>query len=160
MRIVEQVRKLAEDIIEAEGLELVHVEFVSEGKKWILRVFIDKEDGVMIDDCVRISRQLGYELDVADMISGEYSLEVSSPGVDRIVGTRKDFVRFAGERVKMKLKQPVDGQRNLTGILEGMDEPGDMVLVNVDGKQNAVPFDNIRRANLQRDVELPRKEKK
>lgn len=159
MRIVDQVRQLAEDIITAEGLELVHVEFVSEGRKKILRVFIDRESGVTIDDCVRISRQLGYELDVADVITGEYALEVSSPGVDRIVGTRGDFVRFAGERIKMKLKQPVDGRKNLTGILEGMDDTHDTVRVNVDGVETAVPFENIRRANLQRDVEPPNNKK-
>ena len=159
MRIVDQVRQLAEDIITAEGLELVHVEFVSEGRKWILRIYIDRETGVTIDDCVRISRQLGYELDVADMISGEYALEVSSPGVDRIVGSRRDFARFAGERVKMKLKHPVGGRKNLTGTLEGMDEAHDTVRVNVDGEETAVPFDNIRRANLQRDVEPPKNKK-
>ncbi len=159
MQMVDQVRQLAEDIIAAEGLELVHVEFVSEGKKRILRIFIDREDGVTIDDCVRVSRQMGYELDVADMVSGEYSLEVSSPGVDRIVGSRKDFIRFAGERVKMKLRQSLDGRRNLTGLLEGMDEDHDTVLVAVDGVQLAVPFDSIRRANLQRDVEPAKKDK-
>ena len=155
MKVLDQVRQLAEDMLEAAGLELVHMEFVAEGKQWFLRLYIDREGGVTIDDCVKVSRQLGYELDVADTIPHAYSLEVSSPGVDRIVGKPKDFKRFAGERIRMKLRKPVNGRRNLTGMLKGMDDASGKVQVDVDGDLISVELDNIRRANLQMDTEVP-----
>jgi len=155
LKVLDQVRQLAEEMLEAAGLELVHMEFVSEGKQWFLRLYIDRDGGVTIDDCVKVSRQLGYELDVADTIPHAYSLEVSSPGVDRIVGKAKDFKRFAGERVRMKLKKAVNGRRNLTGMLKGMDDNTGAVQVDVDGELISVELDNIRRANLQMEPEVP-----
>ena len=155
MKVLDQVRQLAEEMLEAAGLELVHMEFVSEGKQWFLRLYIDRDGGATIDDCVKVSRQLGYELDVADTIPHAYSLEVSSPGVDRIVGKAKDFKRFAGERVRMKLKKAVNGRRNLTGMLKGMDDNTGAVQVDVDGELISVELDNIRRANLQMEPEVP-----
>lgn len=155
MKVLDQVRALAESILQAEGMELVHIEFVSEGKQWFLRLYIDREGGVTIDDCVKVSRQLGYEMDVADTIPHGYSLEVSSPGVDRVVGKPKDFQRFSGERIRMKLKEAVAGRRNVSGVLMGMDTDQQHVRVDVDGDILEIPIGHIRRANLQREAHFP-----
>ena len=155
MKVMDQVKALAETILEAEGMELVHIEFVSEGKQWFLRLYIDREGGVTIDDCVKVSRQLGYEMDVADTIPHAYALEVSSPGVDRVVGKPKDFQRFSGERIRMKLKEPVAGRRNVSGVLLGMDADQQHVRVDVDGDILKIPMGTIRRANLQREAQFP-----
>jgi len=154
MRVEEQARKLAEEILASQGMELVHLEFVTEGRNWVLRLFIDREGGVTIEDCVAVSRQLGYELDVADFIRQAYSLEVSSPGIDRVVGKREDFERFAGEQIRIKLKRPMGNRRKITGELLGIDgETGD-VLVREESGDTRVPMEAIRRANLIREPQI------
>lgn len=154
MSILDDVTKLAEEIVEAEGMELVHVELVTEGKRSILRIYIDKEGGVSIGDCTVISRQLAVELDMIDTIPNAYSLEVSSPGIDRILGKRKDFSRFAGENVRIKLKRPVDGHRKVSGVLKAFDAELDQVIIELEEGELRIPFNEISRANLNREIDL------
>ena len=115
--VAEQVWKLAEPLCQAEGIELVYVEYRKEPRGRTLRIYIDKPDGVMIDDCVNISRQMGDILDVTLNDSGAYHLEVSSPGPERPLYKASDFERFRGNMVNIRLSQPIDGKDKLRGIL-------------------------------------------
>ncbi len=153
MDYLKKVEKLAENIIENEGMELVFLEFVPEGKRWILRIYIDKEGGVTIKDCQKISNQISYELDVEDFIPHSYTLEVSSPGIDRVVGKKRDFEKFAGEKVQIKLKGNIRGKKKLNGVLRGVD--GDEnVVVETDEGEFKVPFSKIKKANLVREIKF------
>lgn len=116
-----QVEDLMAEILADSEYELVDVEYVKE-REWYLRVFVDKAGGIDLDDCQAISEQLSARLDTADIIGGAYILEVSSPGIDRILKKDKDFVREAGKVVDVTLYAPLDGKKSFTGELEGRDE--------------------------------------
>ena len=150
--IEERVQELAERVAIDHGLELVHVEVAGPDNKPILRVFIDKPQGVTHDDCSEVSLHLGTILDVEDFIHSAYTLEVSSPGIDRGLYKRADYERFAGNNAKLKTRQPIDGQRNFRGRLLGLE--GDEVIF--DDRTNGrvqIPLDLITKANLEVDVE-------
>ena len=149
--IAERVQQLAEQVAIDHGVELVHAEVAGPENKPIVRVFIDKPHGVTHEDCSDVSVHLGTILDVEDFIHASYTLEVSSPGLERGLYKRSDFERFVGSQAKMKTRQPVDGQRNFRGTLLGVD--GDHVLF--DDRTNGqvrVPLDWIKKANLEVDV--------
>ncbi len=154
MVILDRVVEIAEEIAASDGLELVHTEFVPDGKKWFLRLYIDREGGVTISDCTKLSRQLAVELDVEDVIPQAYTLEVSSPGIDRIMGKPHDYEKFAGENIQIKLRRAVNGHRKLKGVLKGLDKSGAQVIVECDGEMVTVPFPDIARANLVREIDL------
>lgn len=116
-----QVEDLMAEILADSEYELVDVEYVKE-REWYLRVFVDKAGGIDLDDCQAISERLSARLDEADIIGGTYILEVSSPGIDRILKKDKDFVREAGKVVDVTLYAPLDGKKSFTGELEGRDE--------------------------------------
>lgn len=116
-----KVRPLVEPIVEANALELVDIEFVKEGVNWYLRVYIDKEGGVNIDDCELVSRALEAKLDEADPIEQAYILEVSSPGIDRPLKKEADFVKYQGEIIDVKLYKPQDGSKQYQGRLLGLE---------------------------------------
>lgn len=141
--------RLAEALCTAEGLELVHLEYQREARGRILRVFIDKADGVAIDDCVNISRQLSDILDVHLQTGLAYHLEVSSPGIDRPLGKLADFERFCGQTARIRLKEPQNGQRNFTGILMG--RTGDTIHLQITAGPVDVNFQNIAKARLVND---------
>ena len=145
--LVERVRQIAERVAASEGMEVVDVEFRGKGGGSLLRIFIDKPGGVTHEDCATISNQVGAILDVEDPVPSSYTLEVSSPGVQRRLRCRADFERFAGKKVRLILKQPVEGQRLLVGRLEGFQN--DAVKLTLDRGQAAlVPYDHVERANL------------
>lgn len=154
MAILDRVVEMAEEIAVSEGLELVHAELVPDGKKWFLRLYLDREGGVTISDCTKLSRQLAVELDVEDVIPHAYTLEVSSPGIDRVMGKLHDYEKFAGEKIHIKLRRPVNGHRKLNGVLKGLDESGHQVIAECNGETVTVPFSDIARANLVRDIDL------
>lgn len=118
---VSAVRAIAEPIAKRLGLEIWDIRFLKEGTGWFLRIFIDKEGGVGIDDCVEMSRALNEPLDEADIIEQAYCLEVSSPGVERQLTRDEHFQKFLGAKVKLKTIRPVDGQREFKGTLESYD---------------------------------------
>ncbi len=121
-RIETAVENLAGEIIKNfPALELVDVEFVKE-RDWFLRVYIDKEGGVDLDDCQEFSEKLGAALDKADVIDEQYILEVSSPGLDRVLKKPRDFIREKGKSVEVKFYAPLDGQKSIVGVLEGADD--------------------------------------
>ena len=109
-------------VLDQEGAELVDLTFAKEGPRWVLRVFLDKDGGVTLDDCEYFSNRIGGLLDETNAITRAYVLEVSSPGLDRVIKKEKDFIRFSGRAVKLRLRLPEKGQRHFSGVLQGMKE--------------------------------------
>jgi ribosome maturation factor RimP len=144
----EAINAIIERVTNREGLELVHWETVGPKNNFILRIFIDKPEGVTHSDCEVVSRQVGTLLDVEDLIPHQYVLEVSSPGVDRPLYKRADYTRIAGSKVKVKTFQPINGQRNFRGRLVGIE--GDTVkLDSENGGEVEIGFDQIAKANIE-----------
>jgi ribosome maturation factor RimP len=138
---------LVRGVVEPMGYELVGVELrPGERGGELLRVYIDREGGILLDDCSAVSHQLSGVLDVEDPIKGEYSLEVSSPGLARPLFELAHFSRFAGSKAKVKLASPIDGRRNFTGILSGVE--GEEVLLQVDNELVRLDFNRIDSAKL------------
>lgn len=140
------VRSLAEPLCASEGLELVHVEFQREANGRILRLYIDKPEGINLDDCAGVSRQMGDILDVNLEEIGPYSLEVTSPGPERPLAKYEDFERFKGSRVKLKTSRPFNGQKNFTGILRGIS--GEQVTLQIGQEDIVIPYQDISKARL------------
>jgi ribosome maturation factor RimP len=151
--ILLRVESILAHLLDAEGFSLVDVEYKRERGAWVLRVFIDKEGGVTLDDCARVSREFGQLLDVEDIIPTAYHLEVSSPGLDRPLKKEDDFVKYSGRKVRIKTKEQISGRRNFKGALLGCTEG--KVMVKVEGSEVfAIPFSSILKANL--EIELNR----
>jgi ribosome maturation factor RimP len=149
--VVERVRSLAEPILTDRGLTLVDVEFRRESRGWILRLYMDRPGGVTLDDCQRVSEELGDHLDVADAIDWPYHLEVSSPGLDRPLTRDADFVDYAGKAARITTHEPIEGQRNFRGRLAGLAD-GAVLLDLADGRQARIPRGLIAKARL--EIEL------
>ena len=150
--IAARVQELAERVAIDHGLELVHTEVAGPENKPIVRIFIDKPQGVTHEDCSEMSNYLGTMLDVEDFIHAPYTLEVSSPGLERGLYKRADYERFAGSNAKMKTRQPIDGQRNFRGRLLGLDG-NDVLFEDRTNGQVRVPLELITKANIEVDVE-------
>ncbi len=148
--IAGDIRQILDPILESMGLELWDIEFQRHGPQWLLRIYIDRESGgVTLDDCEQVSRDLGTALDVEDIISHAYTLEVSSPGLDRTLTKPEHFARFAGSIVKIKTFQPINGQKVFRGMLLGSSAEG---VIRIDGDKEAVieiPLSNITKASLE-----------
>jgi len=149
--IAERVQELAERVAIDHGLELVHAEVAGPENKPIVRVFIDKPHGVTHDDCSDVSLHLGTILDVEDFIHASYTLEVSSPGLERGLYKPADYERFAGNDAKLKTRQPIEGQRNFRGRILGVDE-NDVLFEDRTNGRVRIPFDIITKANLEVDL--------
>jgi ribosome maturation factor RimP len=141
-----QVWPLAESLCDSEGLELVQLEYRREPGGRILRLFIDKPGGVTLEDCAAVSRELGDLLDVHLSDLGPYHLEVSSPGPNRPLARESDFERFRGQRARIRTLSPMEGQKNFSGILEGLS--GGKVLMTTGRSTVAIPIEAIARAFL------------
>ena len=148
--VADRARTVVQPPIEGAGYELVDVHWKHEQGGWVLRVFVDKPGGIGHADCERVSRELSAVLDVHDVIPHAYSLEVSSPGLDRPLVTAAHFRRFLGKKARVRLKQGVDGRRNYAGTIVAVDEGGH-VTVEVDGREHRLPLDDLERANLEVD---------
>ncbi len=144
--ITRQVANLVEPVIGEMGFELVDVEYLSKYGRWVLRVYIDKEGGVTIDDCARVSREIGDLIDVREIIAHEYVLEISSPGVNRPLKKEKDFIWARGKRVKVKMVTPVNGRRNFTGYLKNFEDG--TLYIEAEGTLVALPWVEVDKANL------------
>ena len=143
---LEQLQAMLAPVVEALGYECWGVEFISQGRHSLLRVYIDHANGIQVDDCEKVSRQVSGVLDVEDPISSEYTLEVSSPGMDRPLFTLEQFAKHAGEQVKIKLRSPFEGRRNFQGLLKGVEEQD--VIVRADEHEYLLPVDSIEKANI------------
>jgi ribosome maturation factor RimP len=141
----ERLFELLEPPVAAMGFELADLD-AHFGRRGLLRLFIDREGGVTLDDCQRVSEQIGAWLDVEDPLPGSYVLEVSSPGFDRRLRKLKHFERFSGEQARIELKDARDGRRRFTGRLAGVE--GSEVLLEVDGELTRLPFGDIALARL------------
>ncbi len=143
--------RLLEPPVEAMGYELVELEFAQAGGGAVLRLFIDRmagdaQQGVTVEDCARVSHAVSEVMDSEDPIKGHYSLEVSSPGFDRVLRKHAHFERFVGERVFVELKLPLDGRRRFAGVLQAVS--ADDIAVEVDGQAYRLPFERIQKARL------------
>jgi ribosome maturation factor RimP len=145
--IEDRVAPLAERVAEREGCELVHVEYVNQSGRWILRLFIDRPDGVHIDDCAAVSRQMSAMLDVEDFIPHAYHLEVSSPGLDRPLRKGDDYRRFAGEPVSIRTSSPIGGRRRFRGILEKFENEV-VTVTDESGTSFEIPLEKVSKARL------------
>ena len=143
----EAVSRIIERVTAREGLELVHWEAVGPRNNFVLRIYIDKPGGVTHADCEVVSNQVGMLLDVEDPIPGQYTLEVSSPGVERGLYKRADYERFAGNRVRLKTSEAMNGQRNFRGRLLGIS--GDTVRLEAETGEIEIPYDKIAKANIE-----------
>jgi ribosome maturation factor RimP len=141
----EKLLALLEPPLTAMGYELVDLE-VRVGGNGLLRIYIDREGGVDLEDCERVSRQIGTLLDVEEPIPDSYALEVSSPGLDRPLRTAAHFERFAGHEAKIRLAGPLEGRRNFKGRLCGVEDDG--ILIDVDGRQWHLPLAEVATAHL------------
>ena len=148
-RVIDSVREILDPLLLQEGLELVDIEYRREGRGWVLRIYIDKEGGVSVEDCARISRELGNLLDLNDIIPGTYNLEISSPGLTRALKKVRDFESFKGKLVKIKTMTDIQGRRVFIGRL--IDFVGNVASVEMDGHVYFIPYDEIARANLELD---------
>jgi ribosome maturation factor RimP len=146
-RIVKEVSHIAESLLPEFGMEMVDVEFRFENGRWTLRVFIDKEGGVTIEDCAAVSRDLGNVVEGENIIDCPYVLEVSSPGFDRPLRKEKDFIRSIGRLVKIEMKQPVNKRKNFTGRLTHVKDGIARILVN-DADLFELPIDGMKRARI------------
>jgi len=146
--VVEKIREIAERVAAREGMEIVDVQFLGGGGSRLVRIYIDKPQGVTHADCEFISQNVGTILDVEDVVpGGAYTLEVSSPGVERKLTKPQEFERFSGQKIKVVLRQAVDGQRHWAGLLMGIAE-GNITLEPSPGKRLQFPLDQVEKANL------------
>jgi ribosome maturation factor RimP len=144
---MEPLRTLAQEAARQFGLELFDLECRLAGRRWLVRVTLDRLDGpVSIEDCENVSRQLSAKLDVEDLVPHAYDLEVSSPGVERPLRTLGDFERFKGRPAKVVVGGGPDAGQSLEGDLEGTE--GDEILIRVNGEERRIQLDRIKRANL------------
>jgi ribosome maturation factor RimP len=140
------LQEMLEPVVQSLDCQLWGIDYISQGRHSTLRVYIDREEGVTVDDCAAVSHQISGILDVEDPINGEYTLEVSSPGMDRPLFTLEQFKSFAGHKVQIKLRVPFDGRRNFKGILNGVE--GEDILLVVDDEEFLLPIDLIDRAQV------------
>ena len=146
----EKVRQLAEPVVAAEGMELIHVECLKMQTRWIIGLYLDKECGVTLDDCAVVSNQLGDIFDINDLVDNQYTLEVSSPGFDRPISRDQDFVKYRGSQVNIKTNAKIDGVKNFRGHLDDfIEEDGrKVIVVEVSGGKYRIPKADIIKANL------------
>lgn len=147
------VKNLALPILDSMGIELVDIEFGKAGRDAVLRLFIDKEGGIMLDDCADVSRELSMVLDVEDVIACNYSLEVSSPGLDRPLKKASDYERFAGRLIKVRTYEPLpddkgNKRKTFLGKLDGLID-GVVKMTLAEGQTASIPLERVAKANLE-----------
>ncbi len=146
--VAEKVREIAERVGASEGIEIVEVQLLGGGQQRLLRIFIDKPEGVTHGDCETISHNVGTILDIEDVIPGErYTLEVSSPGVERKLSKPRDYERFTGQKIKVTLREPVENQRRWEGTLAAF-EGTKVTLEAAPGRTIQFDLDQVEKANL------------
>lgn len=150
INIQQVITELATPIVEGLNYELVDVEFVKEGANWYLRIYIDKPGGIGIDDCQAVSEKISDILDKEDPIEQSYYLEVSSPGLERPLKTERDFIKYKGELVELKVFQPLDGRKVFEGELVGLID--NKIVINQDG--NTIEFEKNKVAIVKRAVKF------
>lgn len=144
--LVRRLTQLVVPVVEDLGCELIELQFRREAPGWVLRLVIDHENGIGIDDCARISREVAHLLEVEDPIEQAYSLEVSSPGLDRPLKKEKDFLRCKGKKAKVVVTAPIDGQNQCVGLIEDVTQ--ESVTLRTDHGIIEIPFNRMKKARL------------
>ncbi len=144
--LIPSLWSMIEPVLDPEGIELVDIEYKLEGGRWVLRLFIDTPNGVTLGDCELVSRQVGALLDIKDPIENRYVLEVSSPGINRVLRKEKDFQQFAGSPVRIRTRRKLTGRRNFRGILKGIENSA--IVLDMDGSMVEIEPQNVEKANL------------
>ncbi|MGH1486019.1 MAG: ribosome maturation factor RimP [Cellvibrionaceae bacterium] len=137
---------LISPVVEALGCELWGLEYLSQGKHTLVRIYIDKESGVGLEDCEKVSRQVSSLMDVEDPITGKYTLEVSSPGMDRPLYTLEHFKRFVGETVAVKLSRAFEQRKKIQGVLTAVEN--DEVIIQLEDEEYVLPIELVEKANI------------
>ncbi|WP_404415956.1 ribosome maturation factor RimP [Marinospirillum sp.] len=140
------LEQLIEPVVQSLDFEFWGLEFGGRGRHTLLRVYIDSDKGITVDDCAQVSRQISALMDVEDPIASEYTLEVSSPGMDRPLFRLEHYQQCAGEQVQIKLRLPYEGQRKFSGLLKGVEE--DEVIIQVDDEEFCFPLETIDQARV------------
>ncbi|MEP1469685.1 MAG: ribosome maturation factor RimP [Halieaceae bacterium] len=143
----QQIEQLLQPTVEAMGFDLWGIEYVSQGRHSLLRIFIDAEQGITVDDCAAVSHQAGSVLDVEEPINGEYTLEVSSPGMDRLLFKLEQYPQYANEVIELRLRSPFEGRRKFKGILKGIE--GEDIVVQVDDHEYLLPHSAVDKARIE-----------
>lgn len=143
----QQITDMLRQTVEALGFDLWGVEYMSQGRHSVLRVYIDRPEGIGVEDCAAVSEQVSGILDVEDPISSEYTLEVSSPGVDRLLFRPEQYSGYVGEWIELRLRSAFDGRRKFKGVLKGLE--GEDVVIQVDDHEYLLPHDTIEKARVQ-----------
>jgi len=145
--VIERVREFADSLLPAMGLELFDVQFRREGHGWVLRLVVDREEGVKLDDCSRVSRETSDFLDVEDIIEHPYHLEVSSPGLERPLRTVEECRRHLGKKARFKVKEEVDSRRVIIGELQSIDKD-EISVLSEEGETFKLSWENVQKARL------------
>jgi ribosome maturation factor RimP len=145
--VIESVRATALPVLEELGLELVEVQYRREQNGWILRLVIDKQEGITLEDCAVVSREISQLLDIEDFIGEAYNLEVTSPGLDRPLKSIAEFERFVGRKAKIKTIEPIDGKRVLIGTINRTF--GESIVLEVGAEEVTIPFSQVTKARLE-----------
>ncbi len=146
VNIIERVEGFISPLLADMGIELVEIQFRREGHGWVLRLFIDRQGGVTLENCTAVSREVSRYLEVEDPIEQAYHLEVSSPGLERPLKKKDDFIRFSERRARVKMQEKIDDQRVFIGTLKGVEE--DDVVLSIEGQLHYFPLAGISRARL------------
>jgi ribosome maturation factor RimP len=142
----QQLEALLAPSVMALGLRVWGIEYLAQGKRSLLRVYIDGDEGVTVDDCERVSKQVSDLLDIEEVLASSYTLEVSSPGLDRLLFKPEQYAESIGEMVDVRLNYPFEGRRRIVGALTSLEN--DEVVVLVDGAEFQIPLDNVQRARI------------
>ena len=143
----QQITDMLRATVEALGYELWGIEYLSQGRHSVLRVYIEAENGIAVEDCAKVSEQVGSVLDVEDPIAGEYTLEVSSPGMDRLLFRLDQYPAYVGEVLELRLRVPFEGRRKFKGVLTGIE--GEDVVIQVDDHEYLLPHSAVDKARIE-----------
>ena len=143
----QQITDMLETTIEAMGFELWGVEYLSQGRHSVVRIYIDGRDGITVDDCAGVSSQVGSVFDVEDPITGEYTLEVSSPGMDRLLFKLEQYPAYVGEVLELRLRSAFEGRRKFRGVFKGIE--GEDIVIEVDDHEYLLPYSAIEKSRVQ-----------
>ena len=149
--VIKEVTALIEPILDEMEIELVDIEYLSEQGRWILRIYVDESGGITLDDCARVSREIGDLIEVKDIFDQGYVLEVSSPGLNRRLKKEKDFERAVGKNIKIRMAIPLEGQQNFRGSLQSFQDG--ILCLSVKDDLILLPYGDVEKANLVYDFE-------
>lgn len=146
-QLLQEVCQVVDPILQSQGMELVDLEYQRESPGWVLRIYIDREGGITVEDCAELSGELGAILEVRDLIANPYTLEVSSPGLTRPLKKPEDYNKYRNRLVKIKTFEPIEGQKNFKGVLQGLEDG--KVHMQAEGRILEIPLRDIAKANLE-----------